>query len=165
MPRSVLQFQLPADWYFSSTGEEILDFKISLPPVTASKKVILGKIPFSTDYKEITSFRRFTERVPIPSFNRILPNQSGYERNDSNSYSCNPCRRWYQDNLQSRPGYLQLLELLQYNAPPRQRCIADLCDVYTRARLLIRLSDNSLVPRHDRSTASRCLKVKLLFVR
>lgn len=32
----------------------------------------------------------------------------------------------------------------QYNAPPsRQRCMSDLCDVYTRARLLIRLSDNS----------------------
>lgn len=59
-------------------------------------------------------------------------------------------------------GYLQLL---RYNAPPRQRCMPDLCDVYTRARLLIRLSDNSPAPRHNRSTASRCLKAKLLFVR
>ncbi|KAL2714820.1 hypothetical protein V1478_016005, partial [Vespula squamosa] len=42
-------------------------------------------------------------------------------------------------------------------------CMADLCDVYTRARLLIRLSDNKPTPHHDHSTAPRYLKVKLLF--
>lgn len=154
MPRSVLQFQLPVGRYLQDPRGRV--FAEVCPAEESRGRLII---------KELRRFINFPDASParrLIAFPAPLPEDRAGTGNDSNRYSCNPCRRWYQDNLQSRPGYLQLL---QYNAPPRQRCMADLCDVYTCARLLIRLSDNSPVPRHDRSTASRCLKVKLLFVR
>lgn len=64
-------------------------------------------------------------------------------------------------------GYLQLLPRRSAgHSTAVGRRTADLCDVYTCARLLIRLSDNSSAPhRATGSSTPRCLKVKLLFVR